>query len=106
MDRELAFEKNSECFHLLTRIQDEVHRFAITYHRLLRSKGQVRSVLDDIPLIGPARKKVLMRSYESIDQIKKATVDELSALPGMNQAAAAAVHDFFQNKETGGDEHE
>lgn len=92
---EIIFERNSECFHLITRIQDEVHRFAITYHRLLRSKGQIHSVLDDIPKIGPARKKELLRHFENTEQIKNASLKELEELPGMNAAAAEAVYAFF-----------
>jgi excinuclease ABC subunit C len=83
------------CFNLITRIQDEVHRFAITYHRLLRSKGQIHSVLDDIPLIGETRKKELLRHFENTEQIKNASVEELESLPGMNSASAKAVYEFF-----------
>ena len=67
---ELPIDRNSECFRLITRIQDEAHRFAITFHRQLRSKGQVHSVLDDIPGVGPARRKDLMRCFENIDAIR------------------------------------
>ena len=71
---ELPIDRNSECFRLITRIQDEAHRFAITFHRQLRSKGQVHSILDDIPGVGPARRKDLMRSFENIEAIRNATV--------------------------------
>ena len=101
-DRELRFPADSACFHLLTRIQDEVHRFAITYHRLLRGKGQLHSVLDDIPNIGAARKKELMRAFENMEQIRSASVEELAALPSMNTAAAQAVYTFFNKKEEEG----
>ena len=74
---ELPIDRNSECFRLITRIQDEAHRFAITFHRQLRSKGQVHSILDDIPGVGPARRKDLMRSFENIEAIRNATVDNL-----------------------------
>lgn len=74
---ELPIDRNSECFRLITRIQDEAHRFAITFHRQLRSKGQVHSILDDIPGVGPARRKDLMRSFENIEAIRNATVDDL-----------------------------
>ena len=78
---ELPIDRNSECFRLITRIQDEAHRFAITFHRQLRSKGQVHSILDDIPGVGPARRKDLMRSFENIEAIRNATVDNLKELP-------------------------
>lgn len=82
---EIPIDRNSEGFKLITRVQDEAHRFAIEYHRLLRSKGQVHSILDDIPGIGPTRRKELMRHFQGIDDIKAATVEELSGLPGMNK---------------------
>lgn len=82
---ELPIDRNSECFRLITRIQDEAHRFAITFHRQLRSKGQVHSILDDIPGVGPARRKDLMRSFENIEAIRNATVDDLKELPSMNE---------------------
>ncbi|MGI6040869.1 MAG: excinuclease ABC subunit UvrC [Candidatus Alectryocaccobium sp.] len=97
-DTEIPIEKSSECFHLLTRIQDEVHRFAITYHRLLRSKGQVRSILDDIKGIGPARKKDLIREFENLDEIKKASLERLLELPSMDRRSAEAVYEFFNKK--------
>ena len=92
---EIPIYRNSEGFKLITRVQDEAHRFAIEYHRLLRSKGQVRSILDDIPGIGPTRRKELMRHFQGIDDIKAATVEELSGLPGMNKKAAEQVYTFF-----------
>ena len=98
-DEEYAIDRKSECFHLLTRIQDEAHRFAIEYHRSLRSKGQVHSVLDDIPGIGPARRKALMRAYGSLEEIRKADVDALAAIPGMNRKAAESVLDFFRREQ-------
>ncbi len=94
-DREYAIDRTSECFHLLTRIQDEAHRFAIEYHRSLRSKGQVHSILDEIPNIGPARRKALMRAYPSLEELKKASLEELASLPGMNRKAAESVSGFF-----------
>ena len=94
-NEELPFDRNSECFRLITRIQDEAHRFAITFHRQLRSKGQVHSVLDDIPGIGPARRKDLMRSFENIEAIKNASVEELKVLPSMNEKSAQEVYNFF-----------
>lgn len=92
---ELPIDRNSECFRLITRIQDEAHRFAITFHRQLRSKGQVHSILDDIPGVGPARRKDLMRSFENIESIRNATVDDLKELPSMNEKSAQEVYKFF-----------
>lgn len=94
-NRELLIDKNSECFRLITRIQDEAHRFAITFHRDLRSKGQVHSVLDDIPGVGPARRKELMRYFENIDAIKNATVEDLKKLPSINEKSAVDIYNFF-----------
>ena len=98
-NEEIAIEKNSEGFRLITRIQDEAHRFAIAYHRSLRSKTQVKSVLDDIPGIGPARRKALMRHFQSLEAIKGATLEELAATESMNEQSAQAVYDFFRGKE-------
>ena len=95
IDRTVFIDRNSECFRLITRIQDEAHRFAITFHRQLRSKGQVHSVLDDIPGVGPARRKDLMRHFENIDAIRNATVEELKELPSMNGKSAQEVYKFF-----------
>ncbi|MCU6763263.1 Excinuclease ABC subunit C [uncultured Roseburia sp.] len=94
-NREIPIDKSSEGFKLITRIQDEAHRFAIEYHRSLRSKEQVHSVLDDIPGIGPARRKALMRSFQSLDAIRQAEIQQLLEIPEMNQKAARAVYDFF-----------
>ena len=92
---EIPIEKRSEGFKLITRIQDEAHRFAIEYHRSLRSKGQVHSILDDIPDIGPTRRKALMRHFKDIEAIKEATIEALTAAPGMNAKSAQSVYDFF-----------
>lgn len=97
-DRELPIKAGSEEFRLITRIQDETHRFAIEYHRQLRSKGQVHSVLDDIPGIGEKRRKALMVKYRSIEEIKAASVEELAATPTMDMKAALAVYEFFKEK--------
>lgn len=97
-NEEIPIDKSSEAFRLVTRIQDEAHRFAIEYHRQLRNKGQVHSILDDIDGIGPARRKALMRHYMNLDAIKGATVEELAAVPSMNEKAAGAVHHFFHEK--------
>ncbi len=94
-NKEIPIERNSEGFQLITRIQDEAHRFAIEYHRKLRSQGQVRSILDDIPGIGPARRKELMRSFASLEEIRQADIKVLKALPTMNEASAEAVYKFF-----------
>lgn len=93
--RELPLEKNSEGFRLLTRIQDEAHRFAIEYHRSLRGKEQVHSVLEDIKGIGPVRRKALMRHFRTMDQLREASLEELSGLEQMNEASARAVYEFF-----------
>lgn len=92
---EIPIDKHSEGFRLITRIQDEAHRFAIEYHRSLRSKGQVKSILDDIEGIGPTRRKALMRRFKSLEAIKEATIEELNLVPGMNQKSALSVYDFF-----------
>lgn len=100
---ELPIDRHSEAFRLITRIQDEAHRFAIEYHRSLRGKEQVHSVMDDIPGIGPARRKALMRKFLSIDAIRKASVEELADADSMNERAAQAVYDFFHNEPDGKD---
>lgn len=92
---ELPIDRNSEGFRLITRIQDEAHRFAIEYHRSLRSKEQVHSVLDDIEGIGPSRRKALMRQFQSLEAIREADVDALAAVPSMNRSAAEKVWSFF-----------
>ena len=94
-NEELPIDTRSEGFKLITRIQDEAHRFAIEYHRSLRSKGQVKSVLDDIPGVGPARRKALMRRFKSLEDIRNATVEELLTLPEMNRRAAEEIAGFF-----------
>ena len=94
-NEEIPIERHSEGFKLITRIQDEAHRFAIEFHRKLRSQGQVHSVLDDIPGIGSTRRKVLMKHFINIDAIRNASVDELKDLPSMNEKAAIEVYKFF-----------
>ena len=94
-NEEIPIDRHGEGFKLITRIQDEAHRFAIEYHRSLRSKSQVHSVLDDIDGIGPARRKALMRRYQSIEKIKDASMEDLAMTESMNEAAAAAVYKFF-----------
>ncbi len=94
-NQELPIERNSEGFRLITRIQDEAHRFAIEYHRSLRSKEQVHSILDDISGIGPSRRKALMKHFQSLEAIREADVETLSQVPSMNRGAAQKVYDFF-----------
>ena len=92
---EIPIDTSGEGFHLVTRIQDEAHRFAIEYHRSLRSKEQVHSVLDDIPGIGETRRKALMRRFRSVENIRDASVEELSRTESMNVQSAEAVYQFF-----------
>ena len=98
---EIPIDRYSEGFKLITRIQDEAHRFAIEYHRSLRSQGQVRSVLDDIEGIGPARRKALMRRFKSLEAIRDASLEELSSTEGMNRRAAESVYGFFHGEPEG-----
>ncbi len=97
-NRELPIDRHSEGFRLITRIQDEAHRFAIEYHRSLRGKGQVHSLLDEIPGIGPSRRKALMRTFGDIESVREAGEEALAAVPGMNRAAARSVYEFFHAK--------
>lgn len=92
---EVPIDKHSEGFKLITRLQDEAHRFAITFHKSLRSKSSVHSVLDDIEGIGPARRKALMKNYENLEALKNAEVEELAAIEGMNIRAAESVYTYF-----------
>ncbi|MCL2496531.1 MAG: helix-hairpin-helix domain-containing protein, partial [Clostridiales bacterium] len=80
---------------VLQSLRDEAHRFAVTYHRQLRGKGQVKSILDDAPGIGPARKTALLKAFGSVKAIKQAAVEELAAAPGMNKTAAAKLYAFL-----------
>lgn len=96
---ELPIDTRSEGFKLITRIQDEAHRFAIEYHRSLRSKTQVKSVLDDIPGVGPARRKALMRHFKSLEEIKNASVEQFLEIPEMNERTAQEIYNFFRKKE-------
>ena len=98
-NREIPIDRHSEGFQLITRVQDEAHRFAIEYHRSLRSKEQVHSVLDDIPGIGAARRKALMRAFQSLEEIRQADVGTLAGIPSMNERAAQAVYEFFHGRE-------
>ena len=98
-NKEINFPPKSEAFLLLTRIQDEAHRFAIEYHRSLRSKSQVHSVLDEIEGVGPARRKALMRRFESIENIRNASLEELAQTESFNKRAAQQVYDFLHKTE-------
>jgi excinuclease ABC subunit C len=97
-ERELPIDTHSESFRLITRIQDEAHRFAIEYHKSLRGKAQIHSVLDDIEGIGPTRRKALMKYFSDIGKIKQASVEELMQVPSMNERAAKSVYRFFAEK--------
>lgn len=100
-NEEIPIDRGSEGFKLITRIQDEAHRFAIEYHRSLRSKEQVHSILDDIPGIGAARRKALMKKYQSLEAIKNASIEDLADTDSMNEQAAKKVYEFFREKESG-----
>ncbi len=97
-NQEIDFDKNRDAFLLVTRIQDEAHRFAITYHRKLRSENQTKSMLEAIEGIGPSRRKALLTHFRSIDEIKNADVDQLAAVEGMTVKSAQAVYDFFKSQ--------
>lgn len=105
-NREVPIDTHSEGFHLITRIQDEAHRFAIEYHKSLRSKEQVHSILDDIPDVGAARKRVLVSHFENLDEIRDADVETLKALPSMNEKAAESIWRFFHRNEDKEEENE
>lgn len=98
---EIPMDTGSEAFKLITRIQDETHRFAIEYHRSLRGAAQVHSILDDIPGIGAVRRRALMKHYQSLDALKAATEEEIAALPEFNRRAARQVYEFFHGKGAG-----
>ena len=97
---EIPIDRNSEGFKLITRIQDEAHRFAIEYHRSLRSKDQVRSVLDDIPGVGPTRRKALMRHFNNLDEIRNATAQDLAQLPEIPPHIAEEIYRFFRKEDS------
>ncbi len=100
-NEEINIDKNSEGFKLVTRIQDEAHRFAIEYHRSLRRKTNIKSVLDDIKGIGPVRRKALMRHFKSIEDIKQASIEELCKVQEMNETAAKELYSYFHQKQQG-----
>ncbi|WWR15678.1 excinuclease ABC subunit UvrC [Lachnospiraceae bacterium JLR.KK008] len=97
-NEEIPIDHRSEGFKLITRIQDEAHRFAITYHRSLRNKSQIKSVLDDIPGVGPVRRKALMRHFKSLDDIRNASVEQLCLIPEINERSAGEIYQFFHEK--------
>ena len=97
-NQEYPLSERSECFKLLTRIQDEVHRFAITYHRSLRGKEQIHSLLEDIPGIGPVRRKALMRKFRNLEGIAAAGLEDLLSCPSMDEKSSRAVLHFFENR--------
>ncbi len=101
LNKGIPINRNSEAFRLITRIQDEAHRFAIEYHRLLRSKGQVHSILDEIKGVGQVRRKALMKHFQSLEKIREASEEELAEVPGMNAASARSVYLFFHSSEEG-----
>ncbi|NLL93207.1 MAG: excinuclease ABC subunit UvrC [Clostridiales bacterium] len=94
---ELPIDTHGEMFKLITRVQDEAHRFAIEFHRSLRGKNQVKSILDDIPGIGPTRRRALMKNFKTIEDIIGAQIEELARVDGMNVVAAENVYEFFHN---------
>jgi excinuclease ABC subunit C len=94
----LILPRHSQALYLVQRVRDEAHRFAVTYHRKLRSKRNLVSVLDHVPGIGPKRRKALWDAFGSLDKIRAATEAELAGVPGMTAAAAQAVYDFFRRK--------
>jgi len=98
-NQELPIDTHSEGFKLVTRIQDEAHRFAIEFHRSLRSKDQTHSVLDNIDGVGPARRKALMRSFASIEEIKNATAEQLAEIPELTPAVAESIYLFFHKEQ-------
>lgn len=98
-NKELPIDKDSEGFKLITRIQDEAHRFAITYHRSLRGKAQVHSVLDDIPGVGPSRRKALMKYFKSIEELRAASRQEIAEVPGITANVAGEIYAFFRKEE-------
>ncbi len=97
-NRELPIDKSSELFKLITRIQDETHRFAIEYHRVLRQKHQIHSILDDINGIGPTRRRALMKYFQSLEAIQEAQVEEILKVPAMNRQSAEQVYEFFHRE--------
>ncbi len=96
-NKEIMIDRSSEGFKLITRVQDEAHRFAIEYHRSLRSKAQVKSALDQVPGVGPSRRKALMRRFKSIEEVKNASVEALAGVDEISESVARKIYDFFHN---------
>ena len=99
---EIPIDTHSEGFKLITRIQDEAHRFAIEYHRSLRTKAQVHSVLDEIPGVGPARRRALMKHFSSIEDLKNSDVETLSAIPEITVPLAEEILKFLNKSKVPG----
>ena len=97
-NREINLDEDSLGFRMIYRIQEEAHRFAISYHRSLRSKEMFKSELDDIKGIGEKRKKALLKHFQSIEKIKKASIEELAEVEGMNKKVAEELYNHFKNK--------
>ena len=97
-NEEMDIFTSSEGFKLITRIQDEAHRFAIEYHRSLRSKAQVKSILEDIPGVGETIRKALMRYFKSLDEVKDADMETLLKVPEINRPSAEKIIAFFHDK--------
>ena len=91
-DESLLLDRHSNALHAVQRLRDEAHRFAITHHRALRGKNSVGSRLEDIPGVGPNRRKAILKHFKTIEALKNATVDEINAVPGLPRSAAEAVY--------------
>ena len=99
-NEEIIINRSSNLMQLIRRIQDEVHRFAITYHRSLRDKRTLHSILDDIPYIGAKRRKELLMKFGSVEKVKKATLEELLETPSIDRKSAESILDYFNNRES------
>ena len=95
-DEPIELPRNSPALFLLQRVRDEVHRWAITYHRNVRGRAAQMSVLDEIPGIGPLRRRNLLKFFGSVERMKQASLDDLTKAPGMNRAAAQSVYDYLK----------
>jgi len=95
----ILLPRNSPALHLVQRIRDEAHRFAVSYHRALRGKGQTASALDELPGVGPARKKALIATFGSAAAAKRATVEELRSVPGISASLARTIHEALAREE-------
>ena len=103
-NREVVFPKGSEAMLMVTALQDEAHRFAIEYHKQLRSKHQVKSILDEIPGVGPARRKSLLLHFKDVEHIQNATLDELLKAPDIPASVASYIYQFFHKTDEDSDE--